>query len=615
MKSASTVAAATPQNGIFARVTAAYLLLLTLLLPLKFGTIAVMPEATAYFPESAMDYLIINWPAAAFGIASGIGLLLAGLAFPRSLAAWQTAQWRLALLWSVGLTVLALPGFFRASTWDFPFLQVAHFAGVGAYAAAIYLYLAADPEKNRRRLLLTLAVGTLILTYLGLEQYFWGFEQSRQYILNQEAQGIRVGGILRARAFDDRVFATFTSCNSLAGYLLLVMPVCGALLWQWGGKFEPVKLSRILFLALGGGAMLAVLLLTKSRAAYLALVAAAGIWVLFWPMRRRWKWVLIFGAAVTVTAGALYIYWRGRGFLSMEARLDYLRSGFLLWLEHPISGYGWGEFFFDHMRIKTIESNEAAHDPHNLLLTATQAGTWLALLVSVGIAVPAWRLLQQVRRIHREQRLWDYESLALLFGLTAFFIHAQMDVHSQVAGIMAALVLVLLLMSFRAAPPESPGRPAIRKILVPGLVLLLLSGFSWWSNREVLQGEFAYDRLLSAVATRGKTPEAAAAVTPDRVRLLLAESVKARPKSSWPWSTAADFMLARGLDAEAESYLQEALTRAPKRASLYHRLAMLSARHGHDATARDWLEKARALFPNNPLYQSLTPDAAAIPGQ
>ena len=36
------------------------LLVLTFLLPLKFGSLAVMPEASSFYPDSIWGYLLVN---------------------------------------------------------------------------------------------------------------------------------------------------------------------------------------------------------------------------------------------------------------------------------------------------------------------------------------------------------------------------------------------------------------------------------------------------------------------------------------------------------------------------------------------------------------------------
>ncbi len=593
------------------------LLLLTLLLPLKFGVFGVVPEATSFFPDSLLALLVVNWPAVSFGIAAAVVLLLTLAAWSAAAARTEAPAWRFGALWSIGVLLAALPGWWNATTWDFPYMQTAHFAGIGAYAAAATLYCLGEP-KGARRLLLTLAVGTLLLTWSGLEQYFWGFERSRQYLLDQEAQGISMGHVIKARTFDDRVFATFTSCNSLAGYLLLVWPLLLAQLWRWGGRVEPVKWSRLIFLVLGGGGALAVLLLTKSRAAYLALVLTGALFALCWPMRRRWKMLLVAAAVLLVAGGAYYIHCHGRGFDSMAARADYLRSSLLLWWRHPLAGCGWGEFFFEHMRLKVIVSDEAAHDPHNILMTGAQAGTLLVAVLAAGLLYPVIQLLRGLRR--EAQQAFPLETVAGLFGITAFMIHSMMDLNVQVPAIMAAFCAIGAALLAREGQEEPAPLPAESsasvetthrgRTMMAVALLAFLALYSGWAGVRLLHSEMVFDRLIMLCSMRNKTPEQAAVIHPGAVQAALEEVVRLRPRSSFPWSTAADFMLAHGRWGDAERMIEEALRRAPGRAALYHRKALIAYHRGDTETALRELQRARELFPHNPAYQRL-PEGAA----
>lgn len=63
------------QPGIMEKLAGGLLLALTFLMPLKFGTLAVMPEATGLYPGDLFSWAIISWPAHSFGLFSG-GLLL-----------------------------------------------------------------------------------------------------------------------------------------------------------------------------------------------------------------------------------------------------------------------------------------------------------------------------------------------------------------------------------------------------------------------------------------------------------------------------------------------------------------------------------------------------------
>ncbi|WP_419647196.1 hypothetical protein, partial [Victivallis vadensis] len=263
------------------------LLALTFLMPLKFGTLAVMPEATGLYPGDLFSWAIISWPAHSFGLFSGgLLLLLAPAAFRCGRELFSTPAGRTALLWGVGLPAVSLIGWINAATFDYALGETAHLAGIGAYVLAVYLMLARRPEW-RAVYWGVLAGGMLCLAASGLYQYFWGFRETREFLEYQMESGAAVSAHMQLKiASDTRVFATFVSCNALAGYLLILMPLTVVMADRWARRFEPVKTSRIIFCGISGAMVSGTFLLARSRGSYLALVMAAALLVLALPMRR-----------------------------------------------------------------------------------------------------------------------------------------------------------------------------------------------------------------------------------------------------------------------------------------------------------------------------------------
>ncbi len=575
----------------------AWLLLLTFLLPLKFGVFSVMPEATSFFPGDVFSLLVINWPATSFGLLTAPGLLLCLAAFPAGSGRVKTAGWLFGILWSAGLVLGALPGLCKISTWEFAVLQVNHFCSIGCYGLAVYLAAAESPAV-RKHLTTALGAGFLLTVWLGIEQYFWGFARSRAFLDQQIASGVEVGEVLQARTDDDRVFATFTSCNSLAGYLLLLTPLITVWAWDLGKKVEPVRVSRNLFAGIAGGGGLAVFLLTKSRAGFLALALTAVLILFVFPMKRWKKAVLLGGIACVMLIGTWYIHAHGRGFLSMTARADYLRSSAILLADSPVTGCGWGEFFFEHVRIKKVQDKEAAHDPHNLLATQAQAGGAAVLIALAGMAVP---FLVWFRR--RKRGELTVEDRAIVIGMTGFLLHAMMDIDMQIPGLMACYFAAGALFLCRDADAAIPCR---KWGMVPVIVWgVLLAGWTLYTSNRELQGEIALDHLQSLTRLRNLPPEERAAVTPERVNRALLTAVAARPYSSQPWSAAGDYYFSIGDLDQADVLYVEALRRSPKRAGLYALRARIAFLRQDQAKAAELLKKAAGLFPHHPGYKVL----------
>lgn len=315
------------QPGIMEKLAGGLLLALTFLMPLKFGTLAVMPEATGLYPGDLFSWAIISWPAHSFGLFSGgLLLLLAPAAFRCGRELFSTPASRTALLWGVGLPAVSLIGWINAATFDYALGETAHLAGIGAYVLAVYLMLARRPEW-RAVYWGVLAGGMLCLAASGLYQYFWGFRETREFLEYQMESGAAVSAHMQLKiASDTRVFATFVSCNALAGYLLILMPLTVVMADRWARRFEPVKPSRIIFCGVAGAMVSGTFLLARSRGSYLALVMAAALLVLALPMRRLYRMILILLAVLIVAGGAVYIKVAGRGFASMEERVSYLNT-------------------------------------------------------------------------------------------------------------------------------------------------------------------------------------------------------------------------------------------------------------------------------------------------
>lgn len=577
----------------------AWVLLLTFLLPLKFGVFAGMPEAAGLFPEDLFSYLVINWSATAFGLLSAPALLLCLAAFPAGCGQYRRGAWAFAMIWSVGLVLGSLPGLCRVSSWEFAPLQLNHFGAIGSYALAVYL-LAAAGEEKQKHLCGALWAGFLLTVWFGIEQYFWGFARARAYLEQQAAAGMAVGEVLQARTDDTRVFATFTSCNSLAGYLLLLTPLMTFYAWKLGEKVEPARISRWLFAGITGAGGTAVFLLTKSRAGYLALAMTLGLLLLFWPMK-KWKKVLLIGFIVCgVLAGAWYIHAHGRGFRSMTARADYLRSSVILLAGSPVTGCGWGEFFFRHPGIKKVQDKEAAHDPHNLLATQAQAGLGAVLLALAGMALPFGVWL-----CRRKRGTVTPRDKVLLAGLTGFLLHAMMDIDLQIPGLMASFFAAAALLLCREVPE---GKVLPRAGVVQAVVLptgILLAGWTFYSSGCELHSEMLLEDLQKVTRLRDLTREERQQVTPDRVNRALLRAADARPRSSHPWSMAGDFYWSIGDPDQADMLYQEALKRSPCRAGLYAMRARIALSRGDRAGAEKWMSRARALFPHHPGYRAL----------
>ncbi len=591
-------------GGWAAKWCAGYLIGLTFLLPLKFGSLAVLPEATSFYPGDLFSWLIINWPAHSFGIFSGVALFAALVVFAPGMRPLRTSGGATALLWSFGLVLVSLIGWINAATIDYAVGETIHLAGIGAYVLAVRLWLRNRPEE-RRWFCAALAAGACWLIYSGLSQYFVGFAETREFVEKQIAEGIPISHVMVAKINDDRVFATFVSCNVLAGYLLLLLPVTLYAVWRFAGHFEPVRLSRILLCGLVFSGLVAVLLLTRSRAAFLAALLTAGAFAMTLPKRRIYRCIPVVVLALAIVGGAIYIHRAGRGFGSMAERVDYLRSSVKMIAEKPLAGHGWGGFFYRHMELKTTGTDESAHDPHNLVMAfASQTGVIGGAMALAAVLLPLFWLGRRIFRRGGEETPEegaDGFARAVFWGECAFLLHAHMDVDLQIPASMAAAGAMLV-----AALPEASAQMAARGrrrwlLVAAGMLLAAVAAMG---NILWLRAEMAYDRLIT-LARPQSAQDRLRPVSDAEVVKALREAVALRPGSPFPWEIAGDYFWSRRDGAMAEKCYREAARCTPDRPSLYRRFFDLEMARGNRAAAAKHLRRMLELFPSNPKYQAL----------
>ncbi len=594
-----------PENKIysyFKKFVIGMIMLFTFILPLKLGGIVGVPEATSLFTDQLAAYLIITWPVFIFPFISGILLVLALIAFPFKTISFAKDKSLLAASLWVLLAFTSLLGTVNANVWDFVIMEITHIFGLAAYVITLYLFLKNVP-KARMLLTASILAGLIVTVYFGLEQYFVGFKEMQEFVSKQKNSGIIGNDVLRAKIFDNRLNAPFTSSNSLAGYLLLTAPLCIVCLWNLCAKVEPPKIARLIFIPIAAVCLFFIFFETRARGAFLSLLLAAGTFILFFPVKKWLRWTIIIAAPLVIIAGAVYIYKFGRGFASMQVRVDYIWVSLKLLFKHPFTGTGWGDFFYDYMKIKATQSAEAPHTPHNLFLALGGQAGISALLVSIGaLFYPFWLGAKKVRLLISKHE-YMREDVALLFGFTAFLFHSMMDINLQIPANIATASAIGLMLSI--SPEDKNENSKLPQRTAACIIALLTATVAIGGGWHLLCSEYVYSRLTEACNLRGKTPEEILMTSPENVYQKFEAAVKARPYSPFPYSTAGAFYMGTGRLEQAENLYKKALKSAPDCAAWYFRLYSIQKLQGRSEEAEKNLRKAHGLFPNHPKYKIL----------
>lgn len=173
-------------------------------------------------------------------------------------------------------------------------------------------------------------------------------------------------GELAERIANGGMFGTFTLANTLAAFLLLVLPL---IVWQ---RTVLTALFITGLIAIAG---------TKSKGAYAALVAAGStLWLT--TVRGRWRWLPLAGVSMLAVAIVSIPVLKQGLAASAEVRLGYWRGAATLIAEAPLGGHGLHSFATHAGRV-IAPGAEVSRNVHNdLLEAAVDGGIPAALLLA-----------------------------------------------------------------------------------------------------------------------------------------------------------------------------------------------------------------------------------------
>ena len=596
---------------------AAVAVLVTFLLPLKFSSIVAIPEVAGFYPKQLLGWLVVTWPVYFFPVIAG-GLLICALScfqLPRQKT--LKPSFTTLGLWLL-LPIVGTIGFINASVMDFPIIETVHLTGIVAWGVAIWLILANRPDY-RRYFYIALLASVAVTLLLSLEQYYSGFEETREFIRAQEKRtGITVHSDIDNVLNHPRVFGPFGLCNSLAAHLLLIVPLCLALLWQWSAKIDPPKVSRAIFIIPFAAISLFVLYLTGSRAALLAGIAAIVFFMLLLPINKKIKFLTVIVGLAGCIGGVFAMKYYGRTFASITVRIDYLLRSAEIFMKHPWAGSGWGDFFHDYMEIKTIFHKEAPHTPHNIIMAfASQTGIAGLLAITTALLYPIVHGAKKILTYKKQliETIVNPRSMILL-GIVAWTIHAMADINLQIPGTMATVMLLMIMLTLPNSDlkdnNDNSKSTSLSINIAWRLIAIIFAGVALYGGIRLNKIDYAMSLLSEQTDGRTKTKAEFFRIPPDKIMRSLKQCTELAPYSPYSYRMAAMFMANRGHLKEAQGLYKAALARSPERPSIYFQLYLLNRAAGNRSTAIEYLVKAVKMFPKNENYLKAALDEGII---
>lgn len=577
-----------------------YICAFAFLLPFVFGSYASGTESPN-FPVSLFEWLVSglspSWPAWLAPIFAGVALLAAAIVH-RPPA--KSRLLPLCLLWGLPL-IGGLIGTCVTTEYDYACNWLLHFTGALAFAVAVK-WTADSDDKLLPGLLSSIVAASLLLCLCGWYQHFIGLDSMLQMFRENAAKtGIPLDGQLEQKLLQKRIYAFFIDPNLLAAHLILLAPLAVVALSRWSRHFQPVNVSRPVFIIAGILLYAVTIFWTGSRGGAIGLCVGVAVFIWCQPFiqKLRWRWLLPLAAAVAVVA-VVIVTTRSKereGAKSAAARMYYYKVCVQMFKERPLTGLGLGEFFPNYMRLKPVPAEET-RDPHNFLLgMAGQCG------VIGGLAALAALLFPFILAL--KGKLSDAASPsadllpAVLAGLSAWSVHALFEFNELIPGTFF-IVGWFICLALPAAAEDAKRLPAWTRI--PAIVLAVVALI------PLLRIPAEYEFQMIERGEAGGNPFGLLKELDEKLpRSIGPVDMRFKPclNTLLPRPDALQIRETMPKDYAAENAWQAAnllVKRVPHRSSAWYKYALTAAALGKSDEARQGLDMARQWYPTNGDY-------------
>lgn len=363
--------------------------------PVKWGYICFIP---------VLVLGVISIRPSNFGAASGSCLLKVTLALPLCWLIWQFISATHTV--DVGLTTATLK----------------HFA---VCVVLFYLgFFALGHMRHPWPIWLFLSVALLWIVRVGWEQHFGGLEQTRKFFYQTPNWRDAPPEFLKKLA-SNRIYSTLFYPNTLAGGLLLLMPITLGFVWQAASKLR--DRARWIIVVLIAAPALACLFWSGSKAGWLIALVVGLLALVQSNLGRRLKIGITIAMLVCglVGFGIRYAQFFERGSTSVVARFDYWRAALVLAGEHPAFGLGPGTFGIGYAHVKNPESEMARLTHNDYLEQISDSGIVGFVLFSgyyLGILTILYRYRNQTCRF-------------VALGVVGVLLHEFVEFHLYIPAI------------------------------------------------------------------------------------------------------------------------------------------------------------------------------------
>ncbi len=383
---------------------------------------------------------------------------------------WDSTQ--KAALWIGFLFIVALPGTIASinlkRTEETLWLFMSYFC---LYVLVVHLDL--NSRQIHRAIFFIAQMGFLISLF-ALYQYFFELDQLRQEIVSQHSLETEFQHALLTRVATQRIFAHFPLPNTLAGFLTMILPLQGLLVFYSLNKEEqlhslPTELEIfkkgigragwIAFLTLEITISFVVLALTKSFGGWFCLFGTMA-WILWKAeLHRRFKARAIGLLLLLSILGAGWLLWIGHARRihlwdfskpgnSVTLRLNNCRTALEIFRDFPWTGIGLGNYGAINPKYQFNSKNVTQFAHNTPLQLLSECG--FPLLAGVGfLLIRRWKFSPAIKA----PRSWPSQpnalQVALQGSLCAWILHNLVDINLYFTSLGSlAIFLFALVQNF-----------------------------------------------------------------------------------------------------------------------------------------------------------------------
>ncbi len=289
-------------------------------------------------------------------------------------------------------------------------------------------------KKHFTRILIFLAVCSVLLGLYGLYQYYFGFEETLKYLGSMTSENLWA---MRERLETRRVFSTFIYPNTFAGFLILMIPVLLGL-FKSEKKYRPYLGAALALLVFN-------LILTKSVGAFISLITGTFIVLLLVSDPSLVTFRRLFMMLLAVCVGLLLLVLKMRGFSmfghGVQAKLEsYLKMADIV-QKFILTGAGPGNFEMIYNNPAFGKSGYLKYAHNFMFQAAVEMGlVGLCLFIAAGFKAYS-SIIQNFYFIRTPRR--KVLVFSLLTGITAFLIHNLVDFDIYIFEVTIVFLILL----------------------------------------------------------------------------------------------------------------------------------------------------------------------------